>query len=110
MNRTTYLGEFEHLVLLSVLGLGADAHGRAVRADLAARAGRTVSRSSAHITLERLVAKGYLQARMDRPDEVRGGRARRYFTVTADGRQALRESGRALMRMWAGQETLLEEP
>jgi len=110
MNRTTYLGEFEHLVLLSVLGLDEAAHGRAIRSDLAARAGRKVSRSTAHITLERLVLKGYLDARMGRPEQGRGGRARRYYALTAAGRKALRESGRALMRMWEGQEALLEEP
>lgn len=110
MNRTTYLGELEHLVLLAVLGLEEEAHGRTVRTELARRVQRKVSRSTAHITLERLVAKGYLAARMADPDDGRGGRRRRYFTVTAGGRDALRESGRALMRMWAGQEALLEEP
>jgi len=110
MNRTTYLGELEHLVLLAVLGLKEEAQGRAIRAALARQVGRKVSRSTGHITLERLVTKGYLEARMADPDDGRGGRSRRYFSVTASGREALRESGRALMRMWAGQEALLEEP
>lgn len=110
MNRTTYLGELEHLVLLAVLALAEEAQGKAIRAELARRVGRKVSRSTAHITLERLVTKGYLEAWMADPDEGRGGRSRRYFAVTATGRQALQQSGRALMRMWAGQEALLEEP
>lgn len=110
MNRTTYLGEFEHLVLLAALGLDEDAHSQAIRRELDARVGRQVSRSSAYITLERLVEKGYLEARMGEPTAGRGGRGRRYFRLTADGRAALRESGRALMRMWAGHEGLLEEP
>jgi PadR family transcriptional regulator PadR len=109
MNRTTYLGELEHMVLLAVHGLAPEAEGRAIRAELARRVGREVSRSTAHITLERLVAKRYLEARMADPDDSRGGRARRYFAITSSGRAALRESGRALMRMWAGQEALLEE-
>ena len=110
MNRTTYLGEFEHLVLLAVLGLDEEAHSRAIRRELETRVGRQVSRSSAYITLERLVNKGYLEARMAEATSGRGGRGRRYFSLTAQGRAALRESGRALMRMWAGHEGLLEEP
>lgn len=110
MNRTTYLGEFEHLVLLAVLSLDEGAHSRAIRKELALRADREVSRSSAYITLERLVKKGYLETRMGEPSARRGGRDRRYFSLTTRGRAALRESGRALMRMWAGNEAILEEP
>ena len=82
----------------------------AYRGELETRVGRQVSRSSAYITLERLVNKGYLEARMAEATSGRGGRGRRYFSLTAQGRAALRESGRALMRMWAGHEGLLEEP
>ncbi len=109
MNRRTYLGEFEHLVLLAVLTLGDEAHGTAIREELAARADRDVTRSAAYITLERLVTKGYLQARMGESSGKRGGRAKRLFAMTTAGREALQESGRALMRMWAGHESLLEE-
>ncbi len=109
MNKQTYLGEFEHLVLLAVLGLGAEADGRGIRGELTSRAGREVSRSTAYTTLERLVSKGYLDAQMAEPTARRGGRARRLFLLTPLGTEALRSSGRALMRMWAGHEGLLEE-
>ena len=108
MNKQTYLGEFEHLVLLAILGLAAEADGRAIRQDLATRAGRDVSRSTAYTTLERLVSKGYLEACMAPPTGKRGGRGRRLFTLTPLGTEALRSSGRALLGMWAGHEELLE--
>jgi PadR family transcriptional regulator PadR len=109
MNKSAYLGEFEHMVLLAVLRLGDDAHGLSVRKELDARAGRAVTRSTAYITLERLTRKGYLNARMADPSEARAGRPKRYFHVTEAGREALRTSGRALMRLWDGYEQLLEE-
>jgi len=109
MNKPAYLGEFEHMVLLVVLRLGDDAHGMSIREELDARAGRTVSRSTAYITLERLKRKGYLTARMGDPSEARGGKPKRYFRLTEAGRAALRTSGRALMRLWDGYEVLLEE-
>ncbi len=109
MNKTTYLGEFEHMVLLTILRLGDDAYGMSVRKELDARAGRRVTRSTAYITLERLRRKGYLTARMDDPSQTRGGKPKRYFRITDDGREALRASGRALMSLWDGYEALLRE-
>ena len=109
VNKTTYLGEFEHMVLLTILRLGDDAYGMSVRKELDARAGRKVTRSTAYITLERLTRKGYLTARMDDPSQDRSGKPKRYFSMTDAGREALRTSGRALMNLWDGYEALLEE-
>lgn len=110
MNRATYLGELEHMILLAVIRLGSAAYGKSVRAELRRRTGREVSRSAAYITLERLVEKGYLTSRMGETTEERGGRARRYYAVTEAGRDALRTAGRALMELWSGQEGLLDQP
>jgi len=109
MNRTTYLGELEQMILLTVLRLRDGAYGRSIRDEMAGQVGREVTRSAAYITLERLAEKGYLTTRMGNPTPERGGRAKRYYELTAAGKEALRESGRAFMRLWAGQESLLEE-
>lgn len=109
MNKTTYLGELEQMILLAILRLGSDAYGMAIRDELSDQAGREVTRSAAYITLERLAKKGYLTTRMGEPTPERGGRAKRYYQLTAAGKEALRESGRAFMSLWAGQESLLEE-
>lgn len=96
--RVTYLGEFEQVVLLAVARLKDGAYGMSLRAEIAERAGRSVSIGAIYATLDRLVAKGYLRQR----DEDAGGRARRFFTLTPDGVMAL-EAARALQqRMWAG--------
>ena len=109
MNKTTYLGEFEHMILLAILRLGDEAYGMSIRDELETQAGREVTRSAAYITLERLTKKGYLETRMGDPSPERGGRAKRYYELTAAGKEALRESGKALMNLWAGYEPLLEE-
>lgn len=109
MNKTTYLGEFEHMILLAVLRLGEDAYGMSIRDELEVQARREVTRSAAYITLERLAKKGYLATRMGDPSPERGGRAKRYYELTGAGKEALRESGKALMNLWAGYESLLEE-
>ena len=109
MNRTTYLGELEQMILLAILRLDDGAYGMAIREEMEARASRELSRSAAYITLERLAKKGYLTTRMGNPSPVRGGRAKRYYQITDAGHEALRDSGRALMSLWADQEWLLEE-
>ncbi len=109
MNKTTYLGELEHMVLLAVLRRKDEAYGISIRDELDATAKRKVSRSALYITLERLIEKGYLEAHMGDPSPERGGRAKRYVGLTDPGRQALRTSAVALRHLWDGYESLLEE-
>ena len=109
MNRTSYLGELEQMILLAVLRLGQEAYGRSIREELEGRVGREVSRSVAYVTLERMVEKGYLKPRMGEPSPRRGGKAKRYYALTPVGSRALRESGRAHRLLWAGHEAFLED-
>jgi DNA-binding PadR family transcriptional regulator len=109
MNRISYLGELEQMILWTVLRLGDGAYGLAVRDQLEERAGRAVARGAAYTTLDRLVRKGYLDSRLADPDEARAGRPRRYFTVTAAGREALKEARDALVSLWSGVEAAVEK-
>lgn len=109
MNKVSYLGELEHMLLWTVLRLGDEAYGLGVRDHLEEVAGRSVARGSVYVTLDRLVKKGYLESWLGDPDEQRAGRARRYFRVTADGKAALRESRDALVSLWSGVEGAVEE-
>jgi PadR family transcriptional regulator PadR len=109
MNKTSYLGELEYMILLAVLRLGEGAYGRSIREELESQVGRRVSRSVAYITLERMAEKGYLTPSMGNPSPRRGGKAKRYYALTPAGIEVLRGSGRALRQLWAGHESLLEE-
>ena len=109
MNKVSFLGELEQIVLLTVLRLGDDAYGTAIRSELESRTGRSVARGAIYITLDRLVKKGYLSSRLGDPTPERGGRAKRYFTLTRDGVAALKDSREALLKLWSGFESLLQE-
>ena len=104
-----YLGEFEYAVLLSVMHLAEDAYAVPVRELIEERTGRPVARGALYTALERLENKGCLRSRMGDPTPERGGRARRYFTVTALGLRALRSTHAALARLSQGLESVLEE-
>ena len=96
------LGEFEQLVMLAVLRVGDQAYGVPIHEELSSRARRRVSLAAVYKTLERLEAKGYVSSRVGEPTAERGGRRRKYFSVDAAGRAALRESLAVLRRMTAG--------
>jgi len=102
MSKGDYLGEFEQLVLLALLRLGEGAYGMAVRREIAERAGRAVAIGAVYATLDRLEAKGLVVSSEAAGAVERGGRARRFFSVTGDGMRALRRSQEALARMWDG--------
>jgi PadR family transcriptional regulator PadR len=105
---TLYLGEFEQVVLLAVLRLGEGAYAIPIREEIEARTGRSVARGALYTALERLESKRFLRSRLGEPLAERGGRSRRYFTVTATGLAALRAARRALLQLWGGLEGLLE--
>jgi DNA-binding PadR family transcriptional regulator len=100
--RVTYLGEFEQVVLLAVVRLGADAYGTTIRREIEARGGRASSIGAAYATLDRLVEKGYLKPREAAGGPEREGSAKRYFTITAAGIRALEEARSLQARMWDG--------
>jgi DNA-binding PadR family transcriptional regulator len=109
--RTTapYLGEFEYTVLLAVLHLKDQAYAVPVREMIETRTGRAVARGALYTALERLEAKGCLRSGQRDPSDARGGRPRRYFTVTPRGLAALRATHAALRSLSTGLETILEQ-
>ena len=104
MTDVSSLGEFEQVVLLSVLRLGDGAYAVPVQEEILRCTGRDVSRGSIYITLDRLETKGYLKSRLADPTPERGGRAKRYYTLRPRALDALRESRRALVALWSGLE------
>ena len=102
-----YLGELEQLILLVVMRLEDDAYANPIGEALATAAGRQVARGALYTALERLEGKGCLRSTMGEPLPERGGRARRYFTVTPSGVRALRNSRNVLLGLWSGLESKL---
>lgn len=96
------LGEFEHIVLLALLRLRNQAYGVTVRQEIHMRTGRDVSIGAVYATLDRLEQKGYVKSRLGDPTPERGGRAKRFFTVTAKGIAAVNRTQRALRSMSEG--------
>jgi len=102
MPQDKFIGELEHMLLLAVLQLKDQAYGTQIRQYLADAVGRDLSIGALYTTLERLEQKGLLTGRLGEATAERGGRAKKYFELTAEGSQALLRSKQALDHLWQG--------
>jgi DNA-binding PadR family transcriptional regulator len=93
-----------------VLQLGDEAYAVPVRDLILTRTSRNVARGALYTALERLEAKALLTSRLGEPLAERGGRPRRYFTVTPEGVGLLREARTAVANLSQGLESVLERP
>lgn len=94
------LGEFEQMVLLAILHVGKAAYGVPIVEEIERRTGRTISRAAVYVTLRRLEKKGLVTSWMSEPTGERGGKARWCVRVEPEGIATLRQSRRAMERMW----------
>ena len=99
-NKQSYLGEFEHLVLLSIMQLGDDAYGVTVRRHLKEAIDRDVSIGALYATVERLEKKGLITSKKGETKPERGGKAKRYFNISQDGIRTLQDTKTKLEIMW----------
>ncbi len=86
------IGEFEELVLLVVGTLTDDAYSVKIRNFIIEETGRKVNISAVHEVLKRLEKKSYLKSQIGGATEERGGRRKKLFSLTAEGKQALDHS------------------
>src|SRR4051812_48735613 len=94
------LGSFELMVMLALIRLGENAYGVPISEEIEQQAGRDISLGSVYATLDRLERKGLVSSTVGEPTPERGGRAKRYFRVTAKGLRAVQETHRVLRKMW----------
>ncbi len=108
MGRDGFLGEFEQMLLLAVMRLGNEAYGVKLMEELESRVGRSVSRGSVYVTLDRMEDKGWISSELSASRPERGGRPRRIVRVTSAGLAVLRKSRAALLDLWDGLEKALD--
>ncbi|MCE7992946.1 MAG: PadR family transcriptional regulator [Roseivirga sp.] len=80
------LPEFEKIVLLTVAVLQHDAYGVTILEGIEERLAKPVNVGLLQVALKRLEDKGYLKSHLGEATSERGGRRKRFFTVTNFGR------------------------
>ena len=96
-----YLGEFEQLILFSLLHLGEDAYGVAIREAIEERTGRAVSSGAIYTTLGRLEERGLVRSRTG-ASTPGPGRPRKYYVIEPAGARALLGAYETMQAMAGG--------
>ncbi len=96
----TNLGEFEEVVLLTIAALMEDAYSVSICDEIERVTNRKVKLSVVHAVLNRLDKKGFVKSHLGDPTNERGGRRKRFFTVTHAGKVALTKMKEQRDQLW----------
>jgi PadR family transcriptional regulator, regulatory protein PadR len=96
----TNLGEFEELVLLTVAALMNEAYSVAICDELKRATKRSAKLGVVHSVLNRLEEKGLLKSYLGEATSARGGKRKRFYTVTSGGKAALLKAKDIREQLW----------
>lgn len=92
MKQKDTLGQFEALVLTAVVACGDNAYSMVIHEKTIELARRQIRLAAVYITLERMMDKKYLKSWLGDPTPERGGKAKRFYRLTAAGQNVLEEA------------------
>jgi len=108
--RSKFISRTEEYVLLSVWRLKDKAYAVSVRKELIKTTGKTWAFGALFVTLSRLEKKGFHESRLSDPTPKRGGKSKRYYTLSPHGVKTLADVKRVHNSVWAGTEDLPSVP
>jgi PadR family transcriptional regulator PadR len=94
--------DLEFMILLAILRLAERAYGVMIGREIEQLGKRTVTRATLYVALDRLEERGLVRSTVGDPTPERGGRAKRYFTVTTTGLRTVHDTQQALVALWSG--------
>lgn len=95
------LSRSEEFLLLAIWRLQNNAYGVTIREELIRTTGQKWAFGALFVTLERLVKKELLETYLTDPLPQRGGRSKRMYQLTPDGKKALLEIKKVEQTIWA---------
>ncbi len=99
--KITKLGEFEELVLLTVVVLKEEAYGVAIKQDLEERLNNKLSVGSIQSALKRMEEKGLLTSEFGEATQKRGGKRKRIYSATPYAHKTLNELKEIREGLWS---------
>jgi len=94
------LTKIEEILLWAIAELEDEAYGFQIRRHVSAKLGLDYTYGNLYSALGRLDQKGYVFKRSAESTPARRGKARIYYTLSDDGRRALREAYQLNRKMW----------
>ena len=94
------LGEFEEIALLTVAILNGEAYGVSIIEEIESKVERSVSLGAIQTSLKRLEDKGFVNSAFGEATKIRGGKRKRYYTITGEGQKILRKTKEQRASFW----------
>lgn len=98
--KKTKLGEFEELVLMTVVVLQTDAYGVEIKRELEVRLKEKLSVGSIQSALKRMEEKGFLTSEFGGATQKRGGKRKRIYSATPYAHRVLEEMKDIRTQLW----------
>ena len=95
------LTDFEIMILLAIIRIGDEAYGVPIAREIETTTGRVVQLPAVYAALDRLEDQRLVESRLGEATPQRGGRAKKYFSLTATGLGSVRDTRRALTALWS---------
>jgi len=97
---TKFISRSEEFILLAVLYLENEAYGVAIRNQLRKMTGQTWAFGAVFVMLNRLEKKGFFISRLADPTPQRGGKSKRIYSLTSEGREELTKIKKVQNTAW----------
>lgn len=99
--KKTRLGEFQELVLMTVIILKEEAYGNEIQRHLEDRLGERLSMGAIQAALKRMEDKGFLTSDWGEASQKRGGKRKRIYQATPEAVTTLKEMKDIRAEMWS---------
>ena len=96
------LSRNEELILLSIWRLTDNAYGVTIRKQIKQITNSELHYGSLYNTLDLLIRKGYVVNQESEPEAIRGGRRKKLYFLTNDGKKALKSLQEIQRSAWNG--------
>ncbi len=94
------MGEFEELILLTVAIMNGKAYGVGIIEELESRTGRCAAIGAVQTVLKRMEEKGWVQSQFGEATNERGGKRKRYYTITSEGQNVIAANKEQRNSLW----------
>ncbi len=98
--KKTRLGEFQELILMTVIVLKEKAYGNEIQRELEERLNERLSVGAIQTALKRMEEKGFLTSKWGEATQKRGGKRKRIYSATPYAHQVLQEMKDIRARLW----------
>jgi DNA-binding PadR family transcriptional regulator len=100
------LSSHDEILLLAILKLGENAYGVTIRKEVSRATGKVWSIGAIYDPLYRLEQKGLVESTLSEPTQERGGRSKRLFCLTQEGKKQLAAHKAVRDKLWNGIEIM----